>query len=291
MTVFLTVVLAFAMFLQGIGFKLYARKCNVTNEALMNSFNFLLSFVIVAIYLVFAVETLSVSSLLYGIPYGVFFVAMVFFYNKAMSCGKISFSNFTLGMAMLIPIVVGGLFLGESISPLQIGGVVLFLIASYFVCFGQGKDDKQMNKKAVIYSVLAFLSSGAMAVFIKVISGIDSSVDQVQMLASAMLTGFVLMTVLFACQKGFVKIGEYLSYRWFWWALLIVVISTAVGNIMYVRLVVLVPGAIFFPVASGLPMLLGAAVSPLFKEKLSAKTIVGIILGIAAIVLLNLKVN
>lgn len=291
MTVFLTVVLAFAMFMQGIGFKLYARKCDSTNEALMNSFNFLLSFVLVALYALFTAETFAASSLLYGIPYGVFFVAMVFFYNKSMSCGKISFANFVLGMAMLIPIVAGALFLGEDISPLQIGGIVLFLIASYFVCFGQGKDDKQMNKKAVLYGVLAFLSSGGMAVYIKVVSGIDSSIDQVQMLASAMLTGFVLMTVLFACQKGFVKIGEYLSYRWFWLSLLIVVICTAVGNTMYVNLVVLVPGAIFFPIASGLPMLLGAAVSPLFKEKLSAKTITGIILGVVAIVLLNLKVG
>lgn len=291
MTVFLTVVLAFAMFMQGIGFKLYARKCDSTNEALMNSFNFLLSFVLVALYALFTAETFAASSLLYGIPYGVFFVAMVFFYNKSMSCGKISFANFVLGMAMLIPIVAGALFLGEDISPLQIGGIVLFLIASYFVCFGQGKEDKQMNKKAVLYGVLAFLSSGGMAVYIKVVSGIDSSIDQVQMLASAMLTGFVLMTVLFACQKGFVKIGEYLSYRWFWLSLLIVVICTAVGNTMYVNLVVLVPGAIFFPIASGLPMLLGAAVSPLFKEKLSAKTITGIILGVVAIVLLNLKVG
>lgn len=291
MTVFLTVVLAFAMFTQGIGFKLYARKCDSTNEALMNSFNFLLSFVLVALYALFTAETFAASSLLYGIPYGVFFVAMVFFYNKSMSCGKISFANFVLGMAMLIPIVAGALFLGEDISPLQIGGIVLFLIASYFVCFGQGKDDKQMNKKAVLYGVLAFLSSGGMAVYIKVVSGIDSSIDQVQMLASAMLTGFVLMTVLFACQNGFVKIGEYLSYRWFWLSLLIVVICTAVGNTMYVNLVVLVPGAIFFPIASGLPMLLGAAVSPLFKEKLSAKTITGIILGVVAIVLLNLKVG
>lgn len=291
MTVFLTVVLAVAMFLQGIGFKLYARKTKSGNEALMNSFNFLLSFVIVVVYLLFTAQSIDVNSVLYGIPYGVFFVAMVFFYNKSMACGKISFANFVLGMAMLIPIVVGALFLDETVSPLQIGGIVLFLVASYFVCFGQGKDDKQMNKKAVIYGLLAFLSSGCMSVFIKVISGIDSSVDQVQMLASALLTGFVLMTILFACQKGFVRIGEYLSQRWFWWSLLIVVISTAVGNVMYVKLVVVVSGAVFFPIASGLPMLLGALVSPLFKEKLSVKTTVGIVLGIVAIVLLNLQLN
>lgn len=288
MNIFLTVVLAFLMFLQGIGFKWYARKCTENNEALMNAFNFLLSAVIVAVYLLFTQNSIHIPSLLYGIPYGVLFVSMVFFYNKAVSTGKISSSNFILALAMLIPIICGALFLNETVLPLQIAGIVLFLVASYFVCFTKEEDDKKVSKKSYLYIVIACISSGGMSIFIKLISNADSSVDQVQMLASAMLTGGILMTVLFAIQTRFKNFGDYVRPKWFWLSLLIVVLSTAVGNIMYVIFIVRVPAVIFFPIASGLPMLLGAAVSPLFKEKLSVKGIIGIVLGVVAIVLLNL---
>ena len=60
------------------------------------------------------------------------------------------------------------------------------------------------------------------------------------------------------------------------------------GNIAFVLCSSVVEAPIFFPVQNGANMIFGAIAALFFKEKLSAKTAVGIAVGVVAALLLNL---
>lgn len=65
-------------------------------------------------------------------------------------------------------------------------------------------------------------------------------------------------------------------------------LATALGNICLNVFSIMVSGASFFPAANGLLMVLAVVLSPVFKEKVSVMQVSGVVLGLTAMILLNL---
>lgn len=327
MSILYGVITAVLLFLQAFGFKLYSKMRGIkhVNAYIVNMINFAFGAIILLI-IGLATGPIDWMSMVYGLLHGVFLFGVVVFYNKAIATGKIAFCSFIIALSMLLPIVGSAVFLGEEITTMQYIGLAVFFVATYFVCFGQTADkDKIVPKRSYVFIAIAGFCNGAMALWIKIVYNVlaTSPINDYQFLSAGFVVALLIVSafalVHYAKSR---KISQqanevvaqanvsadmsdtasisplvesqqidgqatYINGK-FWLCMVIIVVSTFGASIAFNMFSVLVEGALFYPLANGLPMILAVLVSPLFKEKLSLKSIVGVIIGVVAIVLLNL---
>lgn len=288
MPVILSILPALLLTFQGAGYKLYAQKGKLKpNEGLLNVFTF-------AVCILFALPVALQTkwdwlSVAYGCVHGVFLSATLFFYNKAMSVGKVAFNNFVVALSMVIPLAFSAVFLQEQIKPIQWAGLVVFAVAAYLVCFGQKTDGGQKTSPiAYVYAGLAALCNGIVGALTKLFANVHPNIQQLQYLEGAFVVGLVAMVVMAVVAPKTDAFSAYLQDKWFIICAVIVSVATALGNIAFVLCSSVVEAPIFFPVQNGANMIFGAIAALFFKEKLSAKTAVGIAVGVVAALLLNL---
>ncbi len=304
------------LFCQGLSFKIYALKGGkkqVSSE-LINLVNFAIC-VLIMWPVAFFTGAFDITSVLYGLVQGVMFWALITFYGKAVSTGKIAFCNFIMAMTMIFPIIYAGIspLLDEPFTPITIIGLVTFGVAAYLVCFGEKGDGKKVSVASYIFIFIAGLFSGLQSVWIKYTVASYPDVNQYYVLATAfsvsLLTGGVIQLVkVILAKRHAVKLAvdncqlsenvsadstccvleDKVDIKKFILCAVVVGLATAIGNICFNVFGVRVNGATFYPMANGLPMLLAVVLSPLFKEKVSIMQLIGILVGVAAIILLNL---
>ncbi len=297
MDILLASLTAVLLSFQGIIYKIYGKKCvsvGKTNDYLLNLLNFGVG-LLVLIPLSLIGQNFDVKSFGLGLINGIIFCSMLVLYNKALQLGKIAFVNFISGMAMLIPLFGGVLLFNETISIIQYVGLAIILIAAYLVSSGQKNKDEDNNvdkKRAVkfwVLSLLCMICNGGQSLYIKGSYIFYPEINQSQYLLASFTMSFFAMCVFTAfTTKGFQTVKEYVPNKWFIICGILVGIVTILGNIAFTYFSVISSGAIFYPVTGALPMIIGTIVSPIFKEKLSKITIAGIIVGVVAIILLNL---
>ena len=295
MDILLALGTALLLFGQGPLYKIYNKKCvaaGKTDDFLLNVFNFGTGLAVL-IPLSLVGSPFDANSFLWGVANGVFFCSMLIFYNKSLKLGKIAFVNFMMAMAMVIPLLGGMALFGEEIYPLQWAGLAVLLAASYLVSYGQRDKDapeqptqKKFGVKLWILAVLGMLANGGLSLFIKYSHYANPGLNQTQFLMGSYLTSFAAVSVIAAfTTKG--RPLRYIPNKWFVLLGFAVGVVTILGNMAFTFFSVQARASVFYPITGALPMLLGALISPLFKEKLSKMTLAGLILGTAAIILLN----
>ncbi|MEG2158376.1 MAG: EamA family transporter, partial [Clostridia bacterium] len=288
MQVIYPILTACILFFQGFFYKVFAHKCTAvgeTNDYVLNVYDFAIC-VVIMIPIAFIGQSVSVPSLLYGLIQGLFFCGMIVFYNKAMSQGQMAFTNFVMALAMIIPLVGGSILYGEKISVLQYVGLGVFAVACYLMCFGASKKSSGTKTplRAYIYAFLGAIGSGCVSLFIKVsVNKIGAdNINQMQFLLSAFVVSLVLSIVMSGASTKF-HFRKFIPNKWFYICGAVIAIVTVGGNIAFNIFSVMTEGAIFYPITGGLPMILAALCSPLFHEKLTLKTIIGVCAGVLAV--------
>ncbi len=295
MDILLALATALLLFGQGPLYKIYGKKCvpaGKTDDFLLNVFNFGTG-LLALIPLSLVGAPFDLNSFLWGILNGVFFCSMLIFYNKSLKLGKIAFVNFMMALAMAIPLLGGMLLFGEEIYPLQWAGLAVLLAASYLVSYGQKEkdapkqaSDKKSNAKLWVLSVLGMLANGGLSLFIKYSHYANPGLNQMQFLMGSYLMSFASVGLIAAfTTKG--RPLRYIPNKWFVLLGLALGAVTVMGNMAFTFFSVQARASVFYPITGALPMLLAALISPLLKEKLSKMTLMGLILGTAAIILLN----
>lgn len=302
MDIALSVLTALLLFAQGPLYKIYNKKClsaGPANDFLLNLFNFGTGLVAL-IPLALINNPFDPISFLWGTANGVLFCSMLVLYNKSLQLGKIAFVNFMMALAMAVPLIGGMALFGETISAVQWIGLAVLVAASYLVSYGQKdksepqSDDarhggKKKNAKLWILVVAGMLCNGGLSLFIKVSHYKVPGLNQPQFLMGSFLTAFAAMALLTALTtKGFSTARGYIPNKWFVILGVAIGIVTVLGNTAFTFISVITPPTTFYPMTGALPMLLAACISPLLKEKLSLMAIIGVVLGTAAIILLNL---
>lgn len=292
---------AVLLFGQGPFYKLYNRKCvsvGKTDDFLFNVIIFG-SGLIILTPLAFIGKSVDVTALLWGFGNGVLFFSMLVFYNKSLQIGKIAFVNFMMSLAIFIPLIGSLILFDESISVIQWVALSVLLAASYLVSYGQksGKNDETVSEnknnklqtRLWIFVLLGMLTNGGLSLFIKSAYVYNTGIDQTQFLFGTFATAFIFAAIISGFKtKGFTQAKEYVPNKWFVITGLIIGVITVLGNMAFTVFSVRTEAALFYPITGVLPMLLAALISPLLKEKLSKTTVLGIITGMAAIVMLNL---
>lgn len=234
----------------------------------------------------------SVYTLLMGIAFGVITALCAVFNMKALEIGPMSYTTVICYCSMLIPSLSGMVLYGEVISVVQYVGVI-FMIAS-FVCAVDRKHDRMgASLKWFVFCMIAFLTSGAVGVMQKIHqnSPHQAELGMFLIIAFGVSAVFSQLTVWYLKhQKGQSvtvhqkeKRSRYIGYS------ILCGIGIGLVNQINLYLAGAMDSVIFYPVFNGAMILLTSLIGVVFwKERLSIKQWIGLIMGMVAIFLLCL---
>ena len=237
----------------------------------------------------------SVFTIVLGVAFGAVTALQGITNIAALQVGPMSYTSVIISFSTLISSLSGVMFFDESLGWAQIVGMVLML-ASFVLAAKSDVDEKKANLKWLFLCLIAFVATGGIGVMQKV----HQSSKYRNELNAFLIIAFVSSAVLcaffaalmkrresrFADEKEKKKSGK----RQVWLLLGIMIASgacVAVNNKFNLYLSGVMDSAVFFPIVNGGGLVLTTlAAVLLFKEKLSTKQWIGVVLGIASVVFL-----
>ena len=211
--------------------------------------------------------------------------------------------------ALVIPCIYGALFLNEPMSIWDWVGLVVFFGSIYFLISQHEKLEKQeknskMSFKTIMALVVCFLAGGFTMVFqkifaIRVPNGNEAMYSFLMFAMNAVIlyVAYLIVAIVsknkaaknvqLADEKGKVKLFQPLSKKLLICGALLALAVFAV-NLLVTSLAKTVPSAVLFTVSYAISIAITILVSTLFyKEKITWKNIIGIVLGLSAIIIIN----
>ena len=203
----------------------------------------------------------------------------------AIATGSLSLTSLIIQYSLIVPSFYGLIALGEDISATLVIGLILLGISLIFVNL-EGKSEKKITLKWVIFAFLAFAGNGACSTVQKAQQiEFNGMYKSELMIMALIISAIVVFAFAFFNEKK--ETAEHLKKGVVWYA----VCGIANGLVNYFVLILsnTVPASVMFPIIAAGGIIVTALVSIcLYKEKLSNQQKIGFVLGIFAIILLNL---
>lgn len=209
----------------------------------------------------------------------------------ALKCGVMVLASLASSAGLLIPCVAGIFMFNEPMSLLQGIGVIL-LIFSGWLLIGYSKEQTgSFTPKAMLLLLGSMLSNGCVMLAQKMFSHYlpDTSVSVFSFLTFGLL-GIVMLICLcpYLCKKDERRLLTKTPKALYLYATVSSVILLTI-NQLATTAGKTVPSVIMFPINDGGATIVTAVTAAIFfKEKLTAKSICGLILGISALMIINL---
>lgn len=226
-----------------------------------------------------------------GLAFGVCMAASSIGYAEAMHNGPFSLTNIINSCNVLIPILVGCIAFREQLSSFHIVGILLLLVT--FVLSGVGPKGEKREIKPIWYPLilLSFLGNGFGAVILSAYSKLPYPGTNNSFMAAGFLFGALLLLLYVLFYKAR-NPGTVVALQPSWLLAIFLTIST-LGifgcNSLLIRLAGVYPSSMLYPVYNGTSSVLACVASCiLFREHMDKKKLLTVILGIVAVVLLNL---
>ena len=229
---------------------------------------------------------ISLEVIPYALLYGIGYAVASVFYLLSMNNGPLSLSSLVLSYSMIIPTGWGILVDGDELTPPLIAGLALLLISIFILNFGK-TDSSRISGTWVVFALLTFLGNGVCQVTqTEQASRFLGAYDDMFMISSLsvavlLMLGFSLVFERDAlCQA--VKAGApfYLSRG----------VLNALGNLLAMLIAAIgINKSVMFPLSSAGGIVLTWAISVfIYRERLSLKQNVAMILGTLSVVFLSL---
>ena len=256
-------------------------------------FNALVSFVAMLTFLAWGgLGEISWFSLFLGIAFGIATVMQAIMNLKALETGPMSYTSIFVSLASVIPALSGAMFFGEVLGISHIVGVVLMLI-SFVLAVDTQNDEKKMSMKWLSFCFIMFACTGCIGVIQKVHQSSVYKNELNAFLIVAFFSSFVFSVI----QLGFVVYknrrccyieknnGKPLIIPLL--SIILCGICTAANNKLNLYLSGVMDSAVFFPIVNGGGLILTTLFATIvFKERLSKKQWIGILVGIVSVVFL-----
>lgn len=210
----------------------------------------------------------------------------------ALESGPLSYTSVLISLSSLIPTISGAIFWNEKIAAVQYIGIALMTV-SFLFSVSSDSESKKTNKRWLFFCLTAFLCTGAIGVMQKFhqTSAHKDELDSFLIIAffvSFILSGIHSLVLLKSNKKeAFSKTSSVI--RLIPLALMLISgIFVAINNKFNLYLSGVMEAAIFFPTVNGGGLVLTSVFAYLiFKEKLTVKQWVGVIIGIIAVILIS----
>lgn len=230
----------------------------------------------------------SLFTLLMGVVFGIATALCAVLHMQALESGPLSYTNIITSCAMVIPSLSGVVLYGEPVSAGQYIGIALMLVS--FICAVDAKNEKSgTSLKWLLLCLGSFLFSGSIGVMQKVhqSSAYKNELSVFLVIAFVISAAFSFLYMLCLRKKGGVTLLRADKVKKFVWISVVCGIALALVNQINMYLSGAMAAIVFYPVFNGSCMILTTAAGlVLWKEQLSRRQLIGLVLGGAAIVLL-----
>lgn len=232
----------------------------------------------------------STYTILLGMVLGAVSAFQLLFNLKAFSAGPFSYTTVIVSLSAIIP-TVSGLFFGETISLIQWVG-----IACMAVCIilspdsTKGEHAKKSSFQWILFCTAAALFSGAIGILQKIHQTSVHKDEKAAFLVSAFIVATLISAVfLLASPKGAGHEGGTKKDKAIRILLPVITgVCFAFPHTINLHLSGVLPTAIMFPMVNLIPMMLSTMVAMvMFKERLSVKRWIGVIIGVISTVLVS----
>lgn len=235
----------------------------------------------------------SAFTILLGIAFGATVAIQGIANLAALGCGPMSFTTVIVSFSTLLSALSGVLFFGESIAWAQIVGIVLML-ASFVLAVKPDSSGKRVSLKWILLSLLAFAANGGIGIMQKVH---QSSVYKSELNAFLVIAFLSSALICACCAIPFGKRNTEptepkgkTSARLGWQMPAVMLISgvcVALNHQFNLYLSGVMDSAVFFPIVNGGGLVLTTVAAVLlFREKLTKRQWLGVVLGIVSVVFL-----
>ncbi len=225
----------------------------------------------------------TVEMIPYSIGFGLTYCVAVIFSFLSIREGPLSLTSLITSFSLLIPALFGILFFNEPISIFLFIGLA-FLIAS-LILINLKNEECKITLKWLIFVSITFLSNGMCSVvqnsYVKLGMG-----NKNEFMVIALGIAFLILIVLslFTEKEKFPS-----SLKGGWIYMTSCGIANGVANLFVILLSAIMSASLMFPLISAGGIIVTSLISIFYyKEKLTPTQYVGMVLGIAATVLLNL---
>ena len=233
----------------------------------------------------------------FGVLFGVVFIATITTYYYALHTGPMSYTSFFYTASLIIPSLAGMLIWHEAVRWVVLCGIALFLIAFFLISIPGAEKGKKINKKWMVLCLVTCVLNGSLSVIVKAqqmtVGGEAPSMTTVAFTSAAVLC-FLTYFILCFARKSDITVGQDIKHMIGSYSipLLAMAVGNGGGNFVLTYLSAPetgVPAAVLFPVVQGGMMIAVTAYSVLLlKEKINKWGVVGILTGLAALIVINL---
>ena len=248
-------------------------------------------FLVIALIFIYSIPNASLPTWAFAVASAVFTVAFQLFYTKALSTGSVSLTVMMVNLSIVIPTLVSVAFYDEKLTVFRAIGI-LFTLGSIVCMTGKNSENKEpTNRKWLLFSVIAALSNSIANVALKIFNSSVYAPEREAFISASYLLAFVLTAVvcvvLFFLNKSAKTAKKKISWTPILFIVLIGVILAAFQWTNNYALSV-IDGSIVFPVYSGGTVVLSTLAGVVFfKDKLTKKQLIGMCLGLVAVVFMN----
>ncbi len=232
----------------------------------------------------------STFTLLLGTVLGAVSAFQLLFNLKAFSAGPFSYTTVIVSLSAIIP-TVSGIFFGETISPIQWVGITCMAVCIILSPDStKGEHAKKSSFEWIVFCAVAALFSGAIGILQKIHQTSIHKEEKAAFLVSAFLVATVISVVfLFASPKGAGHEGGTKKDKAIRILLPVITgVCFAFPHTINLHLSGVLPTAIMFPMVNIIPMILSTVVAMvMFRERLSVKRWIGVIIGVLSTVLVS----
>lgn len=214
---------------------------------------------------------------------------------QALEMGPFSYTSVIVSLSMLIPTLSGAAVWGEKIYPVQIVGIIL-MVGCLILSVDFTGEQKKASFKWLFFCTLAFVGCGAIGVMQKWHQNTAYREELNQFLVIAFITSAVFSGAATMLAKRNAKEQpeetkciqkKKLLTMTPIMIMIVCGICIGINNVLNLYLSGAMDSAVFFPVVNGGGLILTTlSALILFKERLSVKRWIGILLGIIAVILL-----
>ena len=261
--------------------KLYANRGG--QAAAFNLHKAAAALVVFLLFGLFQGMTWNAPTVWYGIGYGVFLSLSMHAGFVALSIGPMAFTSIIASFSLIIPFVCGVTVWQEPLTVYSVIGMLLLLSSIVLL---NVKKDKQISFKWLFYALITMVANGACSLVQKFHQVAYPTLYRTEFMLAAMAT-----VLLFLVAMGLVKRNVAPSGKPTFSVLgALSGVLNGGANYIVLYLAATEKSSVLFPVVSVANVVAVWLVGRLaFRERFRPLQIVGLLLGIAAIVLLNIQ--
>ena len=228
-------------------------------------------------------KSISPTTVLYALFYGLLLIMAQWNYTFALKTGKVGVCAIVYAMGFIIPTLLGFLVWGETVTVLKTIGIIL--VFPTIILSGKKSDKTKGSNKYLIPLLLAMMASGGLGIVQK----IHQSTEYANELTGLVFVAFLIAGVISLIAAGFAKKQETPTKKMQVGICIFTGLCFSISNLLNTKLTGLLDSSVFFPVANIGNILFSVFASfILFKERLNKQVITVLILGFSAILLINM---